>query len=347
MKNRIASGARRLTGAAFVVFLLLSFPPAGAGEADRVSVSTAVDRSVITIGDLITLSVTVTHAPEVEIRPPAPGVALGDFEVRDSVTHPARREGDRVIERFDLVLTTFETGDFSIPPIEIGYREAGENDDQILETESFSVTVESVNPDEDGEIREIKPPWEIPVSLLSVLIPVAIGLAALLAGLGAWRYLRRRRGRPSRDKRKAEPMIPPHLTALAALRELQASNWLEKGRIKAFYSRASEIIRRYIEGRFRVAAMESTTTELMAALRPVGISRQVHAGIGRLLELSDLVKFARYRPSEKKSREALSWAFEIVETTRPLPAPSEEAAGPPADAPEAIPARPEDGEGER
>jgi len=243
------------------VILLLVLTPAfkvAAGESE-VSLSARVDRAVITIGDLITYTVTASRDPSVEIRLPALGENLGGFEIRDYTPHRPRREEDRVIERVDYIISTFETGEFTIPPVEIGYRLSSDEDFRVLKTESIVIRVESVKPSEEGDIREIRPPWEIRAGLRLILIFGGIGLILLAAALTVWLVLKRRRTRKAADS-PAEPAVPPHEAALAALLRLEGSDLLKKGRIKRFHSELSEIIRRYIEGRFRMDAMEMTTT---------------------------------------------------------------------------------------
>jgi hypothetical protein len=104
--------------------------------------------------------------------------------------------------------------------------------------------------------------------------------------------------------------------ALEALRKLRESDLLATGQIKAFYIELSEIVRRYIEGRYFVPALELTTGELMDDLKQVTLEPDARDMLRDLLELSDLVKFAKYAPATEEHERALQLAESFVETTK-------------------------------
>jgi len=78
-------------------------------------------------------------------------------------------------------------------------------------------------------------------------------------------------------------------------------NLIEKGEIKLFYSEVSEIIRRYIEGRYYVPALEETSTEILQELKNQDLTGHAASMIKSLLELSDLAKFAKYKPTDSSN----------------------------------------------
>ena len=116
----------------------------------------------------------------------------------------------------------------------------------------------------------------------------------------------------------APPPVPADITALAKLRALAQSDWLAAGKIKEYYSGISEILRAYLEGQYRVPALERTTSELMRDLRKRSDpSVDLQAELQQLLEESDLVKFAKFRPEAAEGAQTLEAAIKFVESTRP------------------------------
>jgi len=107
---------------------------------------------------------------------------------------------------------------------------------------------------------------------------------------------------------------------------LKASDLLEKGEIKLFYIELSEIIRRYIGGRYFVVAMEMTTTEVLDGLSAANL----HEGDFELFEAffhrCDWVKFAKYIPKTEETSETVQSAYDIVHRTKIIltPAPEED-----------------------
>ncbi len=89
---------------------------------------------------------------------------------------------------------------------------------------------------------------------MAVLLVMAAGVAA------AWWYLWRRR------EMEVAPLGPPPTPYEIAVHELQQllrRELMERGELDAFYTRLSDIVRHYLEGRFQLRAPERTTEEFL------------------------------------------------------------------------------------
>lgn len=298
----------------FTALLNLSL---GMGRAqDHISLQASVDKATITIGDLIIYTITVTRDENVEVQLPALGENLGGFEIRDYQVHEPRKENGRLIDSVDYTISTFETGEFEIPPVEVRFSIPPDSEEKTLKTESIKIVVESVKPSEEGDIREIRPPWEIPYSWNTTILFVSIGLGVLLVTLGTLYYIRKKRKGETLFPRRIAPSRPAHEIAYEMLSRLLESGLLEKGKIKRYYSEISEIIRRYVEGRYKIIAMELTSTELLDELRTAAITEEHTALFERFLAFCDLVKFAKYIPSDEEYKTVMEWAVQIVDETK-------------------------------
>ncbi len=315
----------------FLIPLLLCLRPAGlypAGLDVPVTVASAVDRSRIKIGDLIRYTVTVTHGKGVDARTPGTGANLGGFEIRNyTVSEPVEKKGV-VVSKFEYTISTFFPGEFVIPPLPVAYKVPGDTTVHVMATPSIKIVVESMKPSEAGDIRDIKPPVEIPLNAWLLLMKVVIGLLA--AGLAAGGFLLYRRWKTGKGilPVREEPPKPPHEIALEALDRLKASGLLEGGEIKAFYIELSEIIRRYIGGRYFVVAMEMTTTEVLEGLAAANLQEGDFELFESFFRRCDLVKFAKYLPGPAETAETLQSAYDIVDRTKiVIEAPAEEGEG--------------------
>lgn len=150
-------------------------------------------------------------------------------------------------------------------------------------------------------------------------IPVGIGwtwlartlLALALLAVGAWLWHARRR-----RKETGTPATPaPDEKARQRLRDLlQLVN-----QPRPFCFAASEIIRTYLEDRFRLRAPDQTTEEFLDDLRdhPRLASRHQQL-LADFLTRCDLVKFARHEPGRPEIEDLHNAALKIVdETTSP------------------------------
>ena len=295
-----------------------------AAQADAPVVLTAFDPAVVTVGDPVSLVVTVIHAADARVVWPDP-FALDPFELVDMRPLAPVPDGNQVRSSAELTLSAFELGELTVPAFEVEVVDAA-GDTVRLSTDAAVVTVESVGRDEGGEIRDIKGPIAIPFSVVT-LLPWVVGLAGL-AILGAAVYRRyRRRERPALPV----PVVPPrpaHEIAYESLDALEASGLLELGEVKTYHIRASDIMRVYVEGRFGVEAMEMTTGEVLDGLRRTGATREVVADFRQLLDRSDLVKFAKFRPEVPACADLLPLSRRLVRaTTRADRVPAEAPAG--------------------
>lgn len=317
---------RRGAAAAFTAFLAAG-PAAAQDLAPAVpapAVDTAVSPAAAAVGDPITVVVTVRHAADAVLRWPDP-VDAGPFELLEPpAARSAAAAGGRE-SRLELRVAAFELGQLSFPSLDLEVVDAAGGVTAVA-TEAVAVAVESVGRDESGGIRDIKGPLAIPFAAVT-LLPWLAALAALAAA-AVWLYRRRRRRTRPAAPAPAVPPRPAHEVALEALDALEAARLLERGEIKTYHVRLSDILRVYVEGRFGVDAMEMTTGEVVDALRGTDAGGGVAADLRRLLDRCDLVKFAKLRPAVPACRELAPLARSVVAAARVEPVPAAPAAIP-------------------
>jgi hypothetical protein len=159
-----------------------------------------------------------------------------------------------------------------------------------------------------NDIRDIKPPIEIPSGLEWLWWTLAIVALAALALL-AWRYWHRRITNITNT-----PPVPAHV---------RAKNMLERALAfivepKQFCTLVSDTIRVYLEERFNFRAPERTTEEFLRELQATDLlSPEQKEKLASFLESCDLVKFAKYEPGENELRELHRSAVKLVEETEP------------------------------
>jgi hypothetical protein len=304
---------------------------AGALVADEpaapVTVHARVEPDHPTIGQRFRYVMEVAAQPGVEVVVTQPADRLGDFEIVDFGVDPAvQRDGRSVVSRW-WRLVGWSPGDHTIESPPVRYRVPGDEQHDAA-ADMQHVTVASVLGDanESADIRDIAGPEAVPRDLRPWYVAGG-ALAALTLLVLGWRWLRRRR----RHAERAAPPRPAHEIAAEALRALRARRLPEVGEFKEFYSALSDIVRRYLEDRFRVRAPEMTTEEFLAATaRGATLERSHRALLGTFLGESDLVKFARFVPTLGDSERAMVAAERFVDDTaeRPtLPAEETRAAG--------------------
>ena len=307
---------------AVALAVALALPVLVTAQPREPDISTVIDATTINVGDPVTVTVRVRHAPDATVEwPESP--ALGSFELLDQrdVDPMLADEGELTQTGIELRMTAFELGDLALPSFEVDVV-AATGERVTLATESAAVAVVSVGRDDEGALRDIKAPLEIPFGVLT-LLPWLLGLLAVVA-VGYWLYRRyRRRARPEMVVPVAPPR-PAHEVALESLAALEGSGLLELGEIKTYHIRVSDIVRVYAEDRFRIDAMEMTTGEVLGRLREHGVGSAVVADVRQVLDRCDLVKFAKFRPVAATCHDLIPVSRHLVELTTPTePAPAE------------------------
>ncbi len=149
------------------------------------------------------------------------------------------------------------------------------------------------------------------------MVWVLLAVAVLVVGyFGYQYYLHHRKNAPVISAPKEKP-LPPYVVALKALQDLDDRKLWQDGQFKVFYTELSDILRKYIEGRYKVSAMESTTDEIMSELVELTVTqRSSYNNLREVLQLADFVKFAKYQPLPDENKMAYMNSRLFVEQTK-------------------------------
>lgn len=109
---------------------------------------------------------------------------------------------------------------------------------------------------------------------------------------------------------------PAHEIALYKLEALKHKGLWQSGEVKAYQSQLTYISREYIENRYDIPALESTTGEILSALKKVDFPSQFVQKMREMLQLADMVKFAKANPPEEMHTRLMGYAEEIVQETK-------------------------------
>jgi len=295
--------------------------PVPAGPMGLVRVASSLDKAIITVGDLITYTLEVEAPAGSQVAMPQPGAELGNFIIRDYHLADPQKKDHNLVEALTYKITAYETGTIAIPPLPVIVK-LPNGQATVLIAEGVQVRVAPVSNPDALEVREVKPPLAIPINWKPYYLYNGIALGVLILAAGVLLYLYR--WRPTAEEMPA-PVKPAHELFYEELQALEAMRLLEAGQVEAFYTKLSEIFRRYLALRWKIYALEYTTTEIQDHLRGQGLEMRSFARIKWVLEETDLVKFAQYQPAEADRRSIPAKARELVDWTRepdllPMPA---------------------------
>jgi hypothetical protein len=297
------------------IFLLIIIIASSAGQ--EVKISSAFDSARIFIGDQIKFTVTIDQPSNLKLSLPVFRDTLcKNIEIISGprIDTTKGREGMiRIIQKY--LITSFDSGRYQVKPVFAENRNEGGmkrfySDYSILEV----IRVKIAPQDTTAKIFDIIKPYKAPVTFGEILPWLLI--AALLGAI-VWaviRYLPKLR-KSAAEQNVFVPSDPAHVIAFRELERLKSEELWQKGETKKYYTELTEILRQYLENRFRVYSLELTTAETLEALVKTGFKKNgSYNDLKTVLTGADLVKFAKYNPvaSENESHFQTSWNFVLI-----------------------------------
>ncbi len=271
---------------------------------------------IISLGIIFNLSVKVKYDEGIKVSNPLIGDNFKNIEIIKVDNPVLSNENGKQVAEFHYVLSAYDSMDISIPGIPVGYRAGNDTTVQIVNTNPIYFTVRTVPVHPEEEIKDVKEPIKIPLDWKTILIYALIIIVVLAV---AYFFYRRYKKKHAGDEQIIieAPKLPSYITALNNLHQLEEEKLWQKGRVKEYHSRITEIIRKYFEDRFYLPALELTTTEALNRLRNRHDTNEILKTTEEFLNNADLVKFAKYNPVPDLNNEIMKQAYEIVEKTIP------------------------------
>ena len=287
----------------FIIWVLFALPflleakePDSARTPDMLAY---FNRSAVHVGEIVELTLAYTLSPNAIISDPPQIKGLDGLTVINVKKHP---------DQINLSILVNRLGSWKTKEITLIYNnEQGQS--QTLFTAPVSLKIMS-NLGEKPAEAHLKPIQDI-INTSSGWIkhwPWLLGLGGLIMAIVLlFCYIR-----GNKQKGLKEEYLPPYIQAEKELNHLETQGLFEKGQVKAYYFRFSEILRRYLEALRGFPAAEMTTEEIV-----VHTVKQEDQSLLRLLKHADLVKFADTSPTPARKEGEMQEARAYINGTKP------------------------------
>ena len=209
---------------------------------------------------------------------------------------------DFITQQF--IITAWDSGNYYIPPITFSKNN---------KTEGLLINVQTLTLGEDAELKDIKQPINEPIGWSDIRPWLLAILIILLIIFLLKKYVFSKKEMLKIVKEKVK--IPADITALKQLIKLEKEKMWQTGNVKEYYSKISEIIRRYAENRFKFIALELTTDEILEELQSI-LSTEQLSKLRTLLQRADLAKFAKSKPVDTENKESMVLAKQFINSTK-------------------------------
>lgn len=287
----------------------------------QINVTAALDSSSILIGDQIQLNFRIRQAPNAEYLSADFNASLDSIEQIEliEVKDPVNNTDGSISQ--SILITSFEDGMHPIPGIVFSSKNNGQVQKSLSNTVYLKVDPIAIDTNA-VELKPIKDILEEPIRISDwihyILIPLGIVFALVLLF-----FLARKLGRKKVETPVIEEKvyIPPHVIALQKLKELKEKELWQKGEVKAYYSEISYIAREYLENRYQINALESVTDEIIPELKNKDIPETLQQRLISTLQTSDMVKFAKVKPSVETHENVIKRIEQLIQETQKVTIP--------------------------
>lgn len=303
-----------------ILFAILTLSIASATTVSaQTSLKVSLDSAYLLMGKATPLHIELITASPADGQLLVPKDTLCDkveilkaLEADTSGIHNGRIQIDQ-----QLLLQSFDSGTYVLHPIR--YVQGNETiASNRLVLKVMPVPVDSLTTIHDyADVQDVD--RRFTDYLPDFLVDYGLWILALIIVLGAGYYLYRRMSRKGVETKEKVIVIPPYELAIQELDSLRSDKLCEQGREREFYTRLTDILRQYLQGRFGINAMEMTSTQIRHTIQANEETRLSKRNMDRVLEIADFVKFAKVRPLPDDNIMAFNSAMQFVEDTKPQP----------------------------
>ena len=305
-------------------FLLVSF--AGSNLwAQKITVNARLDSTILWIGNQTQLTFEVSQQPNQKVSMPVfTDSIIGGLDLVEPVKIDTSKSQDgHILVKQHYLVTSYKDSLLYIPPFPFVL-----NGDTVW---SKSLSLKVVQPFKvdtaSNKIADIKQVLEPKFNWLNVLFIILIvlaihGILILLFFL----YKKYFKKLPVLDVREMNLLLPPSVVALSQLDKIKQEKPWQQGRSKEYHTELTDVIREYIERVFNVNSMEMTSEEILEHLRNLRVEQKTaYSELRQILQLADLVKFAKWNATPDEHESSLMNAYSFVKQTNvEEPKPSDE-----------------------
>ncbi|MFW6210991.1 MAG: BatD family protein, partial [bacterium] len=272
-----------------LVFIAV-FAAAAAAADTAVIAKASTDKQEVKLGERLKYTISVSRKGSISSSPRVSPPEFNGFRVGGSHSSSSINiinNNSSVTQNLQYELIAVERGDITIPPAEVTFLNPETDTYESIKTKPVTIKVISeaapkktarergkeptptetaVPPPSRSEFREIK--LSLDLRPRDILLYALMVIAAIAAVIIIFRFI-------SRKKNRADVVSAPLDYKKEALKKLEnAKKRLDKGEVKLYYFALYEAVRFYLSRRFKISFEESTTREIVSALKKAGAAAE-------------------------------------------------------------------------
>ena len=287
----------------------------GSATSQNVVLNADIDTFQMFIGEQTKIKLELAVDAGSKVKMPEPGKEIVSgieiLEKKNSVR--SINDGKRNVYVDEYLVTSFDSTLYEIPPFEVLV------DDSVFKSNALALAVYTV-PIDTANLQNICGPkevWDVDLTWEEYRDAVHLGIILLFFALAlAWVVVRFVKNKPIIRIVKIKPKEPSHVVALSKIDEIKSDEaWRQENNTKEYYTKLTDALREYMHNRFKFNATEMTTSEIIDYLHKIKSEENINE-LKEILEVADLVKFAKFCPTMNEKDLNMSNAIEYVNVTK-------------------------------
>ena len=282
----------------------------------KITVNSKMDSTVILIGNQAHLTFEVSQQPNQKvIMPYFSDTIIGGLELVEPVKIDTVKSPDgHLLVKQHYTVTSFKDSLLYVPSYPFVL-----NGDTVW---SKSLSLKVVQPYKidtaSHTIADIKPVFDSKFDWADFFKDLfSIWFIAFLLVILYILYLKYFRRKPVLTEKETKLLIPAHVVALSQLDKIKQEKLWQQERHKEYHTELTDVIREYIERVFNINSMEMTSDEILDHLKMLRMEQKsTYMGLQQILQLADLVKFAKWNATPDEHELSLLNAYLFVNQTK-------------------------------
>ncbi|MBO4530915.1 MAG: hypothetical protein J5767_09805 [Paludibacteraceae bacterium] len=305
------------------IFLFIGILLGCSAMGDAIEVAATLSPSEMKIGEQSKIQLEITQPQSASVLFPIissdtliPGIEILSISKLDTT-----KEGGNIKVSQEIIITSFDSGSYAIPAFVF------ESKVKKYETEKLFLNVTTIEEDfVHAQIKGLKDNYDPGINWKRIFLYISI--FAIIVGLAfigfiVYQYYLRLKDAEVRQKvKKVDPRLP-HEIALEELNVIKEEKVWKQGQTKQYYTSITDTLREYFVKRFKISAMEMTSSEIIDSLQRNNDAAPVIDNMKQIFSTSDMVKFAKQEPTLEENELSILNAYRIINETIYIP-PKEE-----------------------
>ncbi len=295
----------------FIVFLTISLSAIG-----QISIKATVDSTGMLIGDQQQLHLTIQHPQSAEVQSFYTS-ALDTIDNLEIITEsPWDTTGtDPLTIRKGITFTIFDSGYYYIP--RIAHSMILNGDTSLHFSNNIPIAVSTITTSDSTSLAPIREIKEEPLTFEDFKNYLYGLFGLLIIGFVIYKLIKKSNSDNNIDvETVVKEIVPAHEIALEKLASLKKKELWQNGQSKEYHSELTYIVREYLENRYNISALESSTHEILEDLKKVDFDDRFKNNLTEMLSIADLVKFAKAESTGDINTRIIHEAEEFVNTTK-------------------------------